>query len=332
MMPRRLALSLALLLGMAAAPGALLPGALAPGAWAQGILLPPGEIPGAAGGQSSGSLLFSPQPLAPPPPPAPRAAAPAAQAPAAQAPSAQIPAAQTPAAQTPAAPPAVQAAVPLPTQRPASADQPRPAAPAQVAAPRGPVQTPAVAPAPAQGDLGRADIATVDKLSAYWNSVQTLVGTFVQVDADGTRKTGDFYMQKPGRVRFEYNAPTQIELISNGQSVAVRDRKLNTQDVTPLAQTPLRFLLADRIDLSRNPNVVGVYQDNLYISVVMQEQVPMMGTYRLLIMFDAKDYQLRQWIVTDPQGYDTSVAVSKLNYTQQPDPRLFNINFERMLQ
>ncbi|GGF80585.1 hypothetical protein GCM10007301_45880 [Azorhizobium oxalatiphilum] len=315
-MPRRLVLSLALLLGTAAAPGAM----------AQGILLPPGEVPGNSGSTSSGSLLFSPQPMVPM---APRAVQPAQQAPAAAPQAPVAPTAVAPAAApAPAAP--VQAAVPLPVQRPASADQPRPLAPpAQAAAPRPPAAAPAQQ---AQGAAGPASAETVDKLSAYWNSVQTLVGTFVQVDADGTRKTGDFYMQKPGRVRFEYNAPATIELVSNGQSVAVRDRKLNTQDITPLSQTPLRFLLADRIDLANNPNVNAVYQDNLYISVVMQEQVPMMGTYKLLILFDAKDMQLRQWIVTDPQGYDTSVAVSRLNYTQRPDPRLFNINFERMLQ
>ncbi|MGU3494530.1 LolA family protein [Xanthobacteraceae bacterium A53D] len=327
-MPRRLALSLPLILATAAAPL---------GALAQGLLLPPGEVPGASGNVSSGGMLFSPQPMLPQA--QPRAAQPMPnynpQAPEPIAPAAEAHGAPAAAAPAPAAAP-VQAAVPLPTQRPASADQPRPAAPAaqQVAAPRVPPPPAAAQPEPvaSNGQAAAATMATVDRLSTYWNSVQTLVGTFVQIDADGSRKTGDFYMQKPGRVRFEYNAPATIELISNGQSVAVRDRRLNTQDITPLGQTPLRFLLADRIDLANNPNVTGIYQDNTYVSVVMQEQVPMLGTYRLLILFDAKDFQLRQWIVTDPQGYDTSVAVSKLNYTQRPDPRLFHINFERMLQ
>ncbi len=326
MMPRRLVTSFTLLIGLAAVPLACAP------ALAQGVLLPPGEVPGAFGAtpngqQPTGNQLFSPQPMAPQMG-APRAAAPAASG----APQIISPQAGGPQASAPAA----QATVPLPQQRPASANQPRPASPgpaapaAVAAAPRSPLANPA--PAPAQGNLDRAAMTTVNKLTTYWNSVQTLVGTFVQIDSDGSRKTGDFYMQKPGRVRFEYNAPATIELVSNGQSVVVRDRRLNTQDVTPLAQTPLRFLLADKIELVQNPNVLGVYEDNVYVSVVMQEQVPMMGTYRLLLLFDAKDYQLKQWIVTDPQGYDTSVAISNLNYTARPDPKLFNINFERMLQ
>lgn len=203
---------------------------------------------------------------------------------------------------------------------------PMPAAPLPPQRPR----QAALPPAPAPD--GRAAKATIDRVSAYFNSVQSLTGTFTQVDPDGSKRTGDFYMQKPGRVRFEYDAPSPIELISNGQSVAVRDRNLNTQDITPLGQTPLRFLLAEHVDLANDPHVQGVFQDSQFISVVMQENVPMMGTYRLLILFDAKDYTLRQWIVTDPQGYDTQVSISNLKPNKQPDPRLFVINFERMLQ
>ena len=89
--------------------------------------------------------------------------------------------------------------------------------------------------------------------------MQTLVGDFVQVGPDGGKSEGKFYLQKPGKVRFEYNPPSPIELIADGSSVVVRDRKLATQDLYPLSQTPLRFLLADRIDLLRDTNVVGVY-------------------------------------------------------------------------
>lgn len=179
---------------------------------------------------------------------------------------------------------------------------------------------------------GKATRATIDRVTAYYNSVQALSGQFTQIDPDGTKRTGDFYMQKPGRVRFEYDPPSPMELIANGQSVAVRDRRLNTQDITPLSQTPLRFLLAEQIDLATDPHVAGVFQDERFVTVMMQEQVPMMGTYRLLILFDAKTSALKQWVVTDPQGYDTQVTLSNLQINKRPDPKLFVINFERMLQ
>ena len=74
-------------------------------------------------------------------------------------------------------------------------------------------------------------------------------------------REGEFYLQKPGKVRFDYNPPSPIEMIADGSSVVVRDRKLATQDLYPLSQTPLRFLLADRIDLMRETNLIGVYAD-----------------------------------------------------------------------
>ena len=82
-------------------------------------------------------------------------------------------------------------------------------------------------------------------------------GKFVQIGADGRRASGHFYMQKPGKVRFEYDPPSPIDIIADGSSVVVRDRRLATQDLYPLSQTPLRFLLADRIDLMRDTHVTA---------------------------------------------------------------------------
>jgi outer membrane lipoprotein-sorting protein len=174
--------------------------------------------------------------------------------------------------------------------------------------------------------------AQVDKVSAYLTSVRQLAGNFVQVGPDGRRARGEFFIQKPGKVRFEYEPPTPIEIIADGQSVVVRDRKLATQDLIPLSQTPLRFLLADRIDLLRDTNVVAVRADDAYVTITIEERQPVVGTSRLVMMLGAKDYQLKQWTVTDPQGYDTTVAVSNLDSSKRPDPGLFKIDYTRYNQ
>lgn len=256
----------------------------------------------------------------------------------------------------PAAPKPV-AAAPKPASAPkprtaVSAPAPKPAAPATVAAPM-PALAQATNPAARPGNVGQAGRAPIPvapntrnvtrpgtsfdgsqrelvaKVSAYLSGIQTLVGNFVQVGPDGSRTTGDFYMQKPGRVRFEYDAPSPISLIADGQSVAVRDRKLATQDVIPLSQTPLRFLLADRIDLMRDAKVVGVHADDVFVTVVIEEKSSFVGTHRLMLMFGAKDLQLRQWTITDPQGFDTTVAVYNLDASKRPDPTLFKIDYTR---
>ena len=171
--------------------------------------------------------------------------------------------------------------------------------------------------------------ALLDRISNYLSSVQTMVGKFVQVGPDGGRTEGTFYMQKPGRVRFQYNPPSPIDIVSDGSSVVVRDRKLATQDLYPLSQTPLRYLLAERIDLLRDTDVVSVGADDSFATVVIEQKQLFVGTDRLMIMFDAKDLTLKQWTVTDPQGFDTTVAVYNLDSTKKPDPNLFVINYQR---
>src|SRR5437763_14606792 len=126
-----------------------------------------------------------------------------------------------------------------------------------------------------------------------------MVGKFVQVGPDGGRTEGTFYIQKPGRVRFAYDPPSPVDIISDGSSVVVRDRKLATQDIIPLSQTPLRYLLTDRIDLMRDTNVVAVHADDNYVSIAVEEKQLMIGTTRLVMMFGSKDFRLKQWVVTD---------------------------------
>jgi outer membrane lipoprotein-sorting protein len=169
--------------------------------------------------------------------------------------------------------------------------------------------------------------AIIQKVDNYLSSVTTLEGNFVQVAPDGTRSKGEFYLSKPGKMRFEYDPPSPTEIISDGESVVVRDRNLATQDLYPLSQTPLRFLLADHVNLLKDTNLVAVYADDVFVTVVVEEKNAIVGTSRLMIMFSAKDMQLKQWTVTDPQGYDTTVAVYNLNSKTKPDPSMFRIDY-----
>ena len=169
--------------------------------------------------------------------------------------------------------------------------------------------------------------ALVDKVSAYLTRVQVMSGDFAQIGPDGRQSKGQFYVQKPGKVRFDYDSPSRIDIIADGSSVVVRDRKLATQDVYPLSQTPLRFLLADRIDLLKDTTVTSVSADDTYVTVVVEERHVVVGTSRLMMMFGAKDFQLKQWVVTDPQGYDTTVALSNLDTARRPDPGMFKIDY-----
>ncbi len=216
--------------------------------------------------------------------------------------------------------------VPMPAAAPKRDGAPRPPASLQPA-------TPAVnagqfsARASQPGGFDANQRGLLDRVSLYLSTIQTLVGDFVQVGPDGTRTEGQLYLQKPGKIRFEYKPPSVIEVVADGSSVVVRDRKLATQDLYPLSQTPLRYLLADRIDLLRDTNVVSLAADDVFVTVTIEEKQQFIGTSRLMMMFGAKDWQLRQWTVTDPQGFDTTVAVYNLDGNKKPDPRIFVINY-----
>ncbi len=166
--------------------------------------------------------------------------------------------------------------------------------------------------------------ALLDRISLYLSNVRTLVGKFDQVGPDGNKTTGEFYLQKPGQVRFKYDPPTQTDVVANGEYVQVRDRE--APSLYKVSDTPLRFLLADRIDLIRDTNLVGFSTDKEFLTVVIEEHSIIAGTHRLTLLFGVKDLQLRQWTVTDPQGYDTTVALHNLDSNKRPDPDLFKIN------
>jgi outer membrane lipoprotein-sorting protein len=248
-----------------------------------------------------------------------------------------------------AAAPALARSVPLPTPRPAINVRPvttnsivapvKSAIPSQALDARAQA-TPAQPPNPVSNPfatvLGKPGLksalspeqrAIIERVNNYLSAMQILSGKFVQVGPDGRRTQGNFYISKPGRVRFEYDDPSPIELIADGQSVVVRDRRLATQDVYPLSQTPLRFLLADHVDLMKDTSVIAVYADDVFVTVVVEEKNGIVGTSRLMIMFSAKDMQLKQWTVTDPQGYDTTVAVYNLDTSRRPDPSMFKIDY-----
>ena len=240
--------------------------------------------------------------------------------------------------------------MPVPAPQPKSYDPPAAPRPPATVAP-GAAQQPARAPEQSSSGFpsifkpptifGRPGEATAFdarqrglayRVSAYLSNIRQLHGNFVQVGPDGGKSEGEFFLQKPGRVRFDYNPPSPIEMIADGSSVVVRDRKLATQDLYPLSQTPLRFLLSDRIDLMRDTNLVGVFADDVFVTVVIEERQILGGTHRVALMFGAQDYQLRQWTVTDPQGYDTTVVVYNLDNSKTPDPNMFRIDYTRPIQ
>lgn len=166
------------------------------------------------------------------------------------------------------------------------------------------------------------------ELSRYLNALQTAEAEITQVNADGTISTGKVFIKRPGRVRFEYAPPDKTLVLAGGGQVAVFDGKSNQPpEQYPLARTPLNLILAPNVDLSRAKMVVGHSADDKTTSVIAQDpENPEYGTIRLI--FTAAPTELRQWVITDGSGAQTTVILGDLKTGGDLKASLFSIKTE----
>lgn len=183
---------------------------------------------------------------------------------------------------------------------------------------------------PAKAFAPMDPVTAIQKANAYFNAATTMVGDFVQIGADGRRSEGKVYIQRPGKLRFEYAPPATLEIVADGLSVAVHDRKTATKDVYFISQTPLKFLLKDQVDLNRDVQVIDVVSDPSAVAILVEDKATFGGTSRIKLVFDPARFTLKQWQVTDPQGYETLVSLFNIDLAKKPDPYLFQITQERI--
>ncbi len=133
---------------------------------------------------------------------------------------------------------------------------------------------------------------------------------------------------RPGKLRFDYNPPSQLEVISDGSNVAVIDKRVPQQDLYGIGQTPLKFLVAERIDVQRDTKVLGVRRERDEVILDIEDRNTVAGTSKIRIHFSGDTFMLRRWTVTDPQGIPTTVQLANLSTQQRPDRSLFVINYQ----
>ena len=185
--------------------------------------------------------------------------------------------------------------------------------------------------------VGKVDPIDADDLIAkantYFNDDTTMIANFTQIGGDGRRTDGKLLLERPGRMRFAYSPPATLEIVADGSSVAVIDRKLHTQDLYFIGQTPLKFLLADHVDLNKDTSITGVSGsgDGKTASIDIEDKATFGGTSKIRLTFDLNPFGLRQWTVVDPQGYETVVSLSDVDLSTKPDDEQFKISTERML-
>lgn len=165
------------------------------------------------------------------------------------------------------------------------------------------------------------------KIADHFSSIRTMTGDFVQFGPRGEQTGGKFYIQRPGKVRFNYESPSAYRVIADGQAVVVDNKKLNTSNLYPLSKTPLKLLLSDHIDLSGS-KLKSVDQDGDAVTIQIVDK-SVFGSAKLTMIFDAGSFALRQWTITDAQGKDTTVLIDNVKTGVAVDPALFKIDYKR---
>jgi outer membrane lipoprotein-sorting protein len=177
------------------------------------------------------------------------------------------------------------------------------------------------APAPAASSLTAAERSKLLKEAAKaLASVKTARGKFEQYSPDGSYSTGQFAMSRPGKVRFDYDDPVPLVLVSDGTTVALQDSDLETTDRVPLASTPLSLLLSSTLDFEKEAEVVDVRRMGDQTNITVRDKTGEMdGTLTVVLA----DNALTGWRTVDANGGRTSVLLSSVETGAKLNPRLF---------
>lgn len=178
--------------------------------------------------------------------------------------------------------------------------------------------------AQAQGVSGAA---AAQQIADHFSSLRTLTGEFVQFGPKGEQTGGTFYLERPGKIRFNYT-DSPIRVISDGNQVVINNRKLDTWDMYALGTTPLKMLLADRIDLGGG-RLLSVKQDPDMTTLVVGDKTAF-GNSKITMMFDPKSKDLKQWTITDAQGLDTTIMVFNIRSGVRFTDDMFKIDYQRI--
>ncbi|WP_299395515.1 outer membrane lipoprotein carrier protein LolA [Pelagibius sp.] len=184
---------------------------------------------------------------------------------------------------------------------------------------QGAVQSGALEPLEA---LSPDQVAALTRVERYLNDINTMQARFVQISDNGGYAQGDLYVDRPGHMRFDYDAPTPVLLIANGLTLLYYDKELKEATFLPLWETPLWFLIREEVRFDDNVEIVGIEEALGTLRVSLRDpDTPDGGVVTLV--FSDRPLTLRKWELIDPQGIETQVSLVNPVYGEAIDDDLF---------
>jgi len=194
------------------------------------------------------------------------------------------------------------------------------------AAPAAPEKSSQAEPQQAAAPVKLDRVEILKRANAFFNVSPVMIADFVQIGGDGKKAEGKLFLQRAGRMRFEYAAPATLEVVSDGAQVLIRDRKLKTQSLYFIDQTPLKFFMKEKTDLESDVKVESTAVEDSGVHILLEDKTTFGGTSKIQLVFDPKTFKLKQWHVTDPQGNETQVSLFNIDQKTTPDAKLFNLD------
>ena len=171
--------------------------------------------------------------------------------------------------------------------------------------------------------LSPDDVANVVRVEQYLNRIDTIQARFVQISSNGGFAEGEVFVRRPGNLRFDYDPPATALLIANGTTLLYYDKELKQASFIPLWETPLWFLVRDKVNLQGDLEVIAVEEDLGTISVTLREtEAPDNGEVTLI--FSDSPIALKKWEIMDSQGILTQVSLINPQYGVEVDKKVFD--------
>lgn len=164
----------------------------------------------------------------------------------------------------------------------------------------------------------------IKAISNHFKTVPTMSGEFVQFGPNGEQTGGQFLIKRPGKIRFNYENPSPITVVSNGRTLAVNNKKLKTTNYYPLNKTPLSLLLSNKIKIN-DKSIKSVEAGKDVTTVVMGDK-KIFGDSEITLLFDPQNQDLRQWTIKDAQGKETSVMIFNVKKNVKISNTKFAVN------
>ena len=171
-------------------------------------------------------------------------------------------------------------------------------------------------------ELSVRDKDDIARIEDYLNGVRTLAADFIQIAPDGTISRGQFYLKRPGRLRFEYEPPAPVLVVADGTYVNYFDIELGQLSQIGVYSTPLGVIVAEQVKLEGRIAVTSVEREAAVVSLTtIDTEEPGRGT--LTLIFSDRPLELRKWQIIDAQGLLTTIALDEVSINQDLDPELF---------